>query len=64
MSKQLRIWLFVLLSTLLTSTSLLAEGIITMTTSKVVGEKIKLTIEANGNVTIEGLKEVPRTGYS
>ena len=64
MSKQLRIWLFVLLGTLLTSTSLLAEGVITMTTSKAVGEKISLVIEANGNVTIEGIKEVPRTGDS
>ena len=64
MSKQLRIWLFVLIGTLLTSSSLLAEGVITMTTSKAVGEKIKLTIEANGNVTIEGIKEVPRTGDS
>ena len=64
MSKQLRIWLFVLLGTLLASSSLLAEGVITMTTSKAVGEKIGLTIKANGNVTIEGIKEVPRTGGS
>ena len=63
MSKQLRIWLFVLLGTLLTSTSLLAEGVITMTTSKAVGETIVLVIGANGNVTIEGIKEVPRTGF-
>ena len=62
MSKQLRIWLFVLIGTLLASSSLLAEGVITMTTSKAVGEKISLGIEANGNVTIEGIKEVPRTG--
>ena len=40
MGKQLRIWFFVLLGTLLTSSSLLAEGIITMTTSKAIGEKI------------------------
>ena len=64
MSKQLRIWLFVLLGTLLTSTSLLAEGVITMTTSKAVGKEIILGIEANGNVTIEGVKEVPRAGGS
>ncbi len=64
MSKQLRIWLFVLLSTLLSSTSLLAEGVITMTTSKAVGKEIILGIEASGNVTIEGIKEVPRTGGS
>ena len=60
MGKQLRIWLFVLLSTLLTSTALLAEGVITMTTSKAVGEKIKLRVEANGNVTIEGARETSR----
>ena len=58
MSKHLRIWLFVLLGTLLTSSSLLAEGVITMTTSKAVGETIKLNIEANGNVTIEGAQEI------
>ena len=61
MSKQLRIWLFVLLSTLLTSTSLLAEGVITMTTSRTVGEKIYLGIQANGNVTIEGAQETGKT---
>ena len=63
MSKQLRIWLFVLLGTLLTSTSLLAEGVITMTTSKAVGEEIELIIKANGNVTIEGVKETPQLGW-
>ena len=62
MSKQLRIWLFVLLGTLITSTSLLAEGVITMTTSKAVGETINLGIKANGNVTIEGVKETPQLG--
>ena len=61
MSKQLRIWLFVLLGTLLASTSLLAEGVITMTTSKAVGETISLRIEANGDVTIDGVKESART---
>ena len=64
MKKQLLIWLFVLLSTLLASSSLLAEGVITMTTSKAVGETIILAIGANGNVTIEGIKEVPRTGVN
>ena len=54
MRKQLRIWLFVLLGTLLTSSSLLAEGVITMTTTKRVGSDIWLTIKANGNFTIEG----------
>ena len=61
MSKHLRIWLFVLLSTLLTSTSLLAEGVITMTTSRKVGEKITLDIKANGSVTIDGVKESARS---
>ena len=63
MSKHLRIWLFVLLSTLLTSTTLPAEGVITMTTSKAVGETIELRIEANGNVTIEGAQYTGETGY-
>ena len=57
MSKQLRIWLFVLLSTLLASTTLPAQGVITMITSQRVGEEIGLIINANGNVTIEGVKE-------
>ena len=61
MSKQLRIWLFVLLSTLLTSTSLFAEGVITLTTSKTVGEKISLKIYAESNISIEGVKESART---
>ena len=62
MNKQLRIWLFALLGTLLATSSLLAEGVITMTTSKAVGEKIIMTIEANGNVTIEGVKEPSSKG--
>ncbi len=56
MSKQLRFWLFVLLGTLLTSTFLFAEGVITMTTSKAVGERIAFAIKANGGVTIEDAK--------
>ena len=64
MSKQLRIWLFVLLGTLLTSSTLLAEGIITMTTSKAVGEEIQLIIKANGNVTIEGAQETGQANES
>ena len=63
MSKQLRIWLFVLLGTLLTSTSLLAENVITMTTSKEYGDGIYLTIEANGPVSIDGVRESAQTGY-
>ena len=61
MSKQLRIWLFVLLGTLLTSTTLPAEGVITMTTSKSVGNRIWLKITAKGNVTIDGLEESAQT---
>ena len=61
MSKQLRIWLFVLLGTLLASSSLPAEGVITMTTTKAVGETITLYIKAKGNVTIEGVKEPAQT---
>ena len=62
MSKQLRIWLFVLLSTLLTSTSLPAEGVITMTTTKAVGwDRIELSIEAKGYVSITGVQESART---
>ena len=57
MGKHLRIWLFVLLSTLLATTSLLAEGVITMTTSRAVGEEIDLSIKANGNIAIEGAQE-------
>ena len=57
MCKHLRIWLFVLLGTLFTSSSLLAEGLITMTTSRTVGETILLRVVANGNVSIEGALE-------
>jgi len=64
MSKQLRIWIFTLLSTLLATSSLLAEGVITMTTTKAVGEKITLIIEANGNVTIEGVKDPKGSTYT
>ncbi len=61
MSKQLRIWLFVLLSTLLTSTTLLAEGVITMKTSNGVRASINLAIKANGPVSIDGVQESART---
>ena len=64
MSKQLRIWLFVLLGTLLVSSSLLAEGVITMTTTIPVGETIVLRVKAKGNFTIEGVQNTGRTdGY-
>ena len=57
MDKQLRIWLFVLLGTLLTSSALLAEGVITMTTSKAIGEEILLGILAKGDIAIDGALE-------
>ena len=60
MSKQLRIWLFVLLGTLLASSSLLAEGVITMTTSKAVGETILLKVNANGDFSINGAQETSK----
>ena len=56
MNKQLRIWLFALLSTLLASTSLLAKGFITMTTSRASVPFIFLTIRANGSVSIYGVQ--------
>ena len=61
MCKHLHIWLFVLLGTLFTSSTLLAEGVITMTTSRTVGEIISLRIDANGDITIEGVKETLQT---
>ena len=61
MSKQLRIWLFAILGTLLASTTLLAQGVITMTTSMAVGEEIYLGIKANGNVSIEGAQDTGET---
>ena len=57
MGKHLRIWLFVLLGTLLTSSSLLAEGVITLTTSKAIGEEILLGILAKGDIAIDGALE-------
>ena len=39
-------------------------GVITMTTTKAVGEKITLFIEANGNVTIEGVKDRKGSTYT
>ena len=61
MSKQLRIWLFVLLGTLLTSSSLLAENVITMTTTRESGDEIDLRIVADGDVLIDGVRENART---
>ena len=63
MSKQLRIWIFTLLGTLLATSSLLAEGVITMTTTKAVGEKITLDIWGD-NVTIEGVKDPKGSTYT
>ena len=67
MKKQLRIWLFVLLGTLLTSTALPAEGVITMTIAKRIGDNIKIKIEANGSLSIGGaswLYNSEVSGYS
>ena len=64
MNKQLRIWLFALLSTLLASTSLLAKGVITMTTSRASGAFIYLIIRANGSVSIDGVQESALTDGS
>ena len=64
MCKHLRIWLFVLLGTLFTSSTLLAEGVITMTSSEKVGEEIQLIIKANGNITIEGAQETGQANES
>ena len=61
MNKQLRIWLFVLLGTLLATSSLLAEGVITMTTSMRVGYPIYLEIKANGYVSIDGARDGVRS---
>ena len=61
MSKQLRIWLFLLLGTLLTSSSLLAENVITMTTTRESGDEIDLRIVADGDVLIDGVRENART---
>ena len=36
------------------------EGVITMTSSKAVGEKVYLRIVANGDVVIEGVSEMPK----
>ena len=61
MSKQLRIWLFVLLGLLLTSTALLAEGVITMTTTQEVGTTIRLGIYSNGRAFIKGAQPTGET---
>ena len=63
MSKQLRIWLFAILGTLLTSTSLLAQGVITFTTAKAVGETVMLKMNYTGATpTLSGATGTPISG--
>ena len=57
MTKQIRIYLFLFLATLLAGLPAygkVGNGIITMTTSRKVGESIRLDISADGGFTIEG----------
>ena len=65
MTKQIRIHLFLFLATLLAGLPAYGQvgsGIITMTTAKSVGEQIRLDINADGDFTIEGVKEQPSQG--
>lgn len=58
MTKQIRIYLFLFLATLLAGLPAygkVGSGIITMTTAKEVGEEIRLAISADGGFTIEGV---------
>ena len=59
MTKQIRIYLFLFLATLLAGLPAYGQvgsGIITMTTARSVGEEIQLDIRADGDITIEGVK--------
>ena len=59
MTKQIRIYLFLFLATLLAGLPAYGQvgsGIITMTTAKNVGDQISLDIMADGDITIEGVK--------
>ena len=63
MNKQLRIWLFALLGTLLATSSLLAEGVITFTTAKAVGETVMLKMTYTGDApTLSGATGTPISG--
>lgn len=65
MNKQLRIWLFALLGTLLATSSLRAEStnVITFTTAKAVGETVRLYMEYTGDTpTLSGATGTPESG--
>ena len=68
MTKQVRIYLFLFLATLLAGLPAYGQvgsGIITMTTAKKVGEQIRLYlyIIADGDFTIEGAEKTSSSGY-
>ena len=66
MTKQIRIYLFLFLATLLAGLPAYGQvgsGIITMTTAKNVGEQIYLYIIAYDDFTIDGVEEQPLQGY-
>ena len=67
MNKQLRIWLFALLGTLLATSSLRAEStnVITFTTAKADGETVRLYMEYSGDTpTLSGAYTtgIPKSG--
>ena len=65
MIKPVHIYLFLFLATLLAGLPAFGQvdsGIITMTTAKGIGEHITLLIKAEGDFTIEGVKEQPSQG--
>ena len=65
MNKQLRIWLFALLGTLLATSSLRAEStnVITFTTAKAVGETVRLYMKYTGDTpTLSGATGTPESG--
>ena len=65
MTKQIRIYLFPFLATLLAGLPAYGQvgsGIITMTTAKNIGEQIRLKITADGDFTIDGVEEQPEQG--
>ena len=65
MNKQLRIWLFALLGTLLATSSLRAEStnVITFTTAKADGETVRLYMEYMGDTpTLSGATGTPESG--
>ena len=66
MTKQIRIYLFLFLATLLAGLPAygrVGSGIITMTTAKKVGEKFALFVEGYGDITIEGAEKSYPSNY-